>query len=102
MSEQLMELETLNTVPSLSPRGEQQQAQDGVQDAHPPARHEFSLPPVDRGKDAWLFLAACWAVEALVWGKFVYVHISSPLYPYRLTGILRRLRFFFWGVPGIL
>ncbi|KAK4121691.1 MFS general substrate transporter [Parathielavia appendiculata] len=30
--------------------------------------HEFSLPPVDTGKDAWLFLAACWAVEALVWG----------------------------------
>lgn len=29
---------------------------------------EFSLPPTDRGKDAWLFLAACWAVEALVWG----------------------------------
>ncbi|KAK7969091.1 MFS general substrate transporter [Apiospora saccharicola] len=32
------------------------------------ARHEFSLPPVDTGKDAWCFLAACWAVEALVWG----------------------------------
>lgn len=31
-------------------------------------RHEFSLPPVDRGKDAWLFLAACFIVEALVWG----------------------------------
>ena len=29
---------------------------------------EFSLPPTDGGKDAWLFLAACWAVEALVWG----------------------------------
>ncbi|KAK7923317.1 hypothetical protein PG985_007388 [Apiospora marii] len=32
------------------------------------ARQEFSLPPVDTGKDAWCFLAACWAVEALVWG----------------------------------
>ncbi|KAI2467528.1 MFS general substrate transporter [Annulohypoxylon bovei var. microspora] len=31
-------------------------------------RQEFSLPPVDGGKDAWLFLAACWAIEALVWG----------------------------------
>ena len=29
---------------------------------------EFSLPPVDRGKDAWLFLAAAFIVEALVWG----------------------------------
>lgn len=33
--------------------------------------HEFSLPPTDTGKDAWLFLAACWAVEALVWGKYL-------------------------------
>ncbi|KAK3302798.1 major facilitator superfamily domain-containing protein [Chaetomium strumarium] len=31
--------------------------------------NEFSLPPTDTGKDAWLFLAGCWAVEALVWGK---------------------------------
>ncbi|KAH7149022.1 major facilitator superfamily domain-containing protein [Dactylonectria estremocensis] len=32
-------------------------------------RHEFSsLPPVDGGKDAWLFLAACFTVEALTWG----------------------------------
>lgn len=29
---------------------------------------EFSLPPVDRGKDAWLFLAACFVMEALIWG----------------------------------
>lgn len=29
---------------------------------------EFSLPPVDGGKDAWLFLAACFVMEALVWG----------------------------------
>ncbi|KAK3340688.1 major facilitator superfamily domain-containing protein [Neurospora tetraspora] len=39
------------------------------QDIQEPARHEFSqLPPVDGGKDAWLFLAACFVVEALVWG----------------------------------
>ncbi|KAH7011266.1 major facilitator superfamily domain-containing protein [Ilyonectria destructans] len=31
-------------------------------------RHEFSLPRVDGGKDAWLFLAACFTVEALTWG----------------------------------
>ena len=30
--------------------------------------HEFSLPPVDGGKDAWLFLAACFMIEGLVWG----------------------------------
>ena len=26
------------------------------------------LPPVDRGKDAWLFLAGATTVEVLVWG----------------------------------
>lgn len=31
-------------------------------------RHKFSLPPVDGGKDAWLFLAAVFTVDALVWG----------------------------------
>ncbi|KAK3302430.1 major facilitator superfamily domain-containing protein [Chaetomium strumarium] len=37
-----------------------------VEDGH---GHEMqSLPPVDRGKDAWLFLAACFMIEALVWG----------------------------------
>ena len=30
--------------------------------------HEFSLPPVDRGKDAWSFLGAAFVVEILVWG----------------------------------
>ncbi len=33
--------------------------------------HEFSLPPADRGKAAWLFLAAGFVVEALVWGQFI-------------------------------
>ena len=30
--------------------------------------NEFSLPQADRGKEAWLFLAAGFVVEALVWG----------------------------------
>lgn len=30
---------------------------------------EFSLPPVDGGKDAWMFLAASFVMEALVWGR---------------------------------
>jgi hypothetical protein len=37
----------------------------------PVLRHTSSgraLPPVDRGKEAWLFIAACWAVEAFVFG----------------------------------
>jgi len=38
--------------------------------------HAFSLPQADGGKQAWLFLGACFIVEALVWGKFF---ISKPL-----------------------
>ncbi|KAI8949627.1 major facilitator superfamily domain-containing protein [Xylaria longipes] len=29
---------------------------------------EFSLPPVDGGREAWLFLAACFVVDALIFG----------------------------------
>jgi MFS family permease len=31
-------------------------------------RQEISLPRADGGKDAWLFLAGCFCIEALVWG----------------------------------
>jgi hypothetical protein len=29
---------------------------------------EFSLPPVDTGKDAWLFLLSAFVLEILTWG----------------------------------
>jgi hypothetical protein len=29
-----------------------------------------SLPRADGGKHAWLFLAACTSIEAVVWGQF--------------------------------
>lgn len=45
-------------------------------DEVPEGHQEFSLPPADGGKDAWLFLAACFMLEALVWGKCV----VSPLF----------------------
>ncbi|KAJ4334943.1 hypothetical protein N0V95_009034 [Ascochyta clinopodiicola] len=32
------------------------------------AEPEFSLPPVDGGKDAWLFLFSAFVLEMLVWG----------------------------------
>lgn len=32
-------------------------------------RNESQLPPIDSGKDAYMFLAACFALDALVWGK---------------------------------
>lgn len=31
---------------------------------------EFSLPPTDVGKDAWLFLLACFMLEGLIWGSY--------------------------------
>ncbi|KFY93003.1 hypothetical protein V498_04620 [Pseudogymnoascus sp. VKM F-4517 (FW-2822)] len=43
-------------------------AEAELESPNSPAPHEFSLPPVDRGKDAWLFLAASFVIEALVWG----------------------------------
>ena len=30
---------------------------------------EFSLPPVDRGKDAWLLLMGAFVLEMVVWGR---------------------------------
>lgn len=34
------------------------------------SHQEFSLPRADSGKDAWLFLAAGFVIEALVWGEY--------------------------------
>ena len=42
-------------------------AEDGLHE-NEHANPEFSLPPVDGGRDAWLFLAASFMIEALVWG----------------------------------
>ena len=33
-------------------------------------RQEFSLPRADGGRDAWLLLAGCFSIEALVWGRY--------------------------------
>lgn len=42
------------------------------------ASAEFSLPPVDTGKEAWLFLTACWFVEAFTFGKLVNYPLQLP------------------------
>lgn len=52
-----------------------QGTEDGLDS--PPPSHEFSLPAVDSGKDAWLFLAACFVMEALIWGESEILFISS-------------------------
>ncbi|RYP16811.1 hypothetical protein DL765_004924 [Monosporascus sp. GIB2] len=57
------ELDNLN-VASLNAASEQPVS---LRNSHEDApRQDFSLPPVDSGKDAWLFLAACWLIEALI------------------------------------
>lgn len=43
--------------------------------------NEFSsLPPVDAGKEAWLFLAACWGVEAVTFGNFESTQYHTQLF----------------------
>ncbi|XXH03946.1 hypothetical protein Hte_010354 [Hypoxylon texense] len=69
MTNREIELESSATLPprfdsSATPPGGSNQDNSQPEEG----RQEFSLPPVDGGKDAWLFLAACFAIEALVWG----------------------------------
>ncbi|KAM3540998.1 hypothetical protein ARSEF1564_006093 [Beauveria bassiana] len=47
---------------------EEESGPDGSVDDGSHGRHEFSLPPTDTGKDAWLFLLASFMMEAFVWG----------------------------------
>lgn len=35
------------------------------------------LPPADGGRQAWLFLAACFAVDALIWGELSRVELTK-------------------------
>ncbi|KAH8195106.1 hypothetical protein TruAng_010726 [Truncatella angustata] len=65
MSQTAIELERFGSNARTTPDTQPGQQENGNAQSSP---QEFSLPPVDSGKDAWLFLAACWAVEALVWG----------------------------------
>ena len=37
---------------------------------------EFSLPPVDGGKDAWLCLVGGFFLEVMVWGMFSQAHLA--------------------------
>lgn len=46
--------------------------EDGAQ-----GRHEFSLPPTDSGKDAWMFLLSSFMMEAFVWGACSPINIRG-------------------------
>ena len=53
----------------LRPTSRSEAGERNLIDEHfEPTSNTSSLSPPDRGKDAWLFLAACFMVEALVWG----------------------------------
>jgi hypothetical protein len=47
----------------------QQQVLDNSSEPQTSSNEFSSLPPVDTGKEAWLFLAACWGVEAVTFGE---------------------------------
>lgn len=54
----------------------------------------------DRGKDAWLFLAASTVIEALVWGWLrIFFFLSQILMNAKP---LHRILILIWGVPGLL
>jgi hypothetical protein len=42
---------------------------DSILDSDSSPQQEFSLPQADGGLKAWLFLAGCFTIEALVWGE---------------------------------
>jgi len=59
----------LTTAANQRPQYHEEPEQYSVSNDHAPSEHEqFSLPPADGGKDAWLFLASCFMLEALIWG----------------------------------
>lgn len=51
------------------------------------------LPPVDGGYQAWLFLAACFMVEGIVWGESSF---NRPDKQQKLTD--ERIRSIVWGL----
>lgn len=66
---------SLQHIPNSKPPTIEDGTREGFEDSPPTQSsdgpiHEFSLPRADGGKQAWLFLAGCFVIEALVWGEF--------------------------------
>jgi hypothetical protein len=70
MAQKPIELNELDLAGSNDVAQQQSIANDGP--SLEPLSSDPSLPPVDGGKQAWLFLAACWVVEAFVFGELPY------------------------------
>ena len=50
-----------------------QHAQSRRSNPHGPENEPISPPKADGGKDAWLFLAGCFCIEALTWGECIHL-----------------------------
>jgi len=77
-------------VPIIPSRDEDEESSSENGDAlnNPNGNPESNLPPVDGGKEAWLFLAASFVVEALVWGMYP-SHFSLSLIVYIEIGEIK-------------
>lgn len=67
MASSTIELHDNNSVPASGQQTPREMVDDDTASQAPMT--EFSLPPADGGKQAWLFLAACWVIEAVTFGK---------------------------------
>lgn len=63
------QIQLTTAAPRLTPLSGNNEAEI---DRNEDGRLEFSLPRVDGGKEAWLFLAGSFFIEALVWGRTMY------------------------------
>ena len=72
----------LSTLNRASASGYEENGLQRAQSRHP---HPYevqmdhvSLPKADGGKDAWLFLAGCFCIEALTWGECIPQRVYAP------------------------
>lgn len=54
--------------PQISPTVSRVPSWTGTLSRVPPATSAFSLPPTDRGRHAYTFLAASFVIETVLWG----------------------------------
>jgi hypothetical protein len=62
---------------------------------------DSALPPADGGKAAWLFLAACWMIEALVFGECMRAHSRPCRSIFQAEVGVMRLWLFLRHLPGL-
>lgn len=65
----IMSAETEHELGRISANAAQNSVVDPEEAGSTTSAHEFSLPPVDGGKDAWLMLVSAFFIESFVWGN---------------------------------